>query len=126
MMIKKTWLYGALVLILIIAGAFFVLKAPEKSNGKVVESDKSPQEIIISFKNYNYYPNTIKVEAEKPVRIYLDSSVSGCYRGFTIRELGISKYLQTPKDYIEFIPSKKGTYKFACSMGMGTGTLIVE
>ena len=34
--------------------------------------------------------------------------------------------LQTPTDYVEFTPTKKGTFGFACSMGMGTGTLIVE
>ena len=58
--------------------------------------------------------------------IYIDKSVVGCYRGFTIRELGISKYLPTPDDYVEFTPTEPGTYGFACLMGMGTGTLVVE
>ena len=84
------------------------------------------QKIVLGIKNYNYYPNTIKVKAGEPVRIYLDNSVVGCYRSFTIREFGIAKYLKTPNDYIEFTPNKKGTFRFACSMGMGTGTLIVE
>ena len=84
------------------------------------------QEVVLSMKNYNYYPNTIKVKSDIPVRIYLDESVVGCYRGFTIRDFGINKYLKTPEDYIEFTPNKKGTFVFACSMGMGTGKIIVE
>ena len=78
------------------------------------------------MKNYNYYPQTVKVKANQPVRIYLDKSVAGCYRSFTIRDFGVVKYLETEKDYVEFTPNKKGSFRFACSMGMGTGTLIVE
>ncbi len=84
------------------------------------------QKVVLSFKNYNYYPNTVNVKVGEPVRVYLDSSVGGCYRSFTVKQLGLSKYLATPNDYLEFTPTEKGTFKFACSMGMGTGTLIVE
>ena len=77
------------------------------------------------MKNGNYYPNTVNVEVNKPVRIYLDSSVRGCYRSFVIKSFGVSKNLRTPEDYVEFIPTKEGTYGFACSMGMGTGKIIV-
>lgn len=84
------------------------------------------QKIVLGIQNRNYYPNTITVKEGQTVRISLDSSVVGCYRGFTIRDFGIAKYLKTPDDYIEFTPNKKGTFRFACSMGMGTGTLVVE
>lgn len=84
------------------------------------------QKIVIGMQNYNYYPNTITVKVNKPVRIYLDSSVQGCFRSFVIRDFGISYYLQSVDDYIEFTPTKTGTFGFSCSMGMGTGTLIVE
>lgn len=84
------------------------------------------QEITLSMKNYNYYPNTITVKAGQPVSITLDNSVGGCYRSFVIRDLGVSKYTKSPSDTIDFTPTKKGTFRFACSMGMGTGTIIVE
>ena len=45
---------------------------------------------------------------------------------FTIRQLGLAKRLTTPSDTLDFTPTQKGTFRFACSMGMGTGTLIVE
>ena len=84
------------------------------------------QEVVLGVKNLNYYPNTVTVQEGKPVRIYLDNTVSGCLRSFTIPEFGVAKYLPTPSDYVEFIPNKKGKFGFACSMGMGTGTIIVE
>ncbi len=100
----------------------------ENDSAQLIEqpSNNEAQQITLSTKNYNYYPNTIKVKAEQPVSISLDSSVSGCLRSFTIKELGISKYLKNVNDVLVFTPVKKGTFKFSCSMGMGYGTLIVE
>ena len=105
------------------AGTGNTLKEPVQEN--TVQKGEI-QEITLSMKNGNYYPNTIKVKVNQPVRIYLDNSVGGCYRSFTIRSLGVNKYLQSPKDYVEFTPTEKGTFGFACSMNMGRGTLIVE
>ena len=96
-------------------------------SGNVAETNNgNMQKITLSMKNGNYYPNTIKVKANEPVSISLDSSIRGCYRAFTIRQLGIAKRLATPSDTLNFTPTQKGTYRFACSMGMGYGTLIVE
>ncbi len=89
-------------------------------------SAQEAQNIVISEKNFNYYPQTIRVKEGQLVRISLDSSVGGCLRSFTIPAFGVQKNLATPQDVIEFTPDKKGTFKFACSMNMGTGTLIVE
>jgi len=117
-----------LIIVLIAAGGFVFSKLENVQNANSVNSQETgkTQEVVLSMKNYNYYPNTIKVKSDIPVRIYLDESVVGCYRGFTIRDFGINKYLKTPEDYIEFTPNKKGTFVFACSMGMGTGKIIVE
>ncbi|KAF0216769.1 MAG: Heavy metal transport/detoxification protein, partial [bacterium] len=84
------------------------------------------QKVILGMKNYNYNPNTITVKAGQPVSITLDSSVQGCLRSFAIKDLGVSKYAKTPSETIDFTPTKKGTFTFACSMGMGYGTLVVE
>lgn len=125
-----------LVAIVVIAGGFIILNQKSGQNittGNAVtqsssenSGDSNVQRIALSIKDYNYYPNTIKVKAGIPVSISLDSTVSGCYRSFTIRELGIAKTLRTPQDQLVFTPKTPGTYRFACSMGMGTGTLIVE
>ncbi len=89
-------------------------------------SSGDTQKITLSMKNYNYYPNTITVKVGQPVSITLDKSIGGCYRSFTIRDLGVSSYSSSPSQTIDFTPTKKGTFRFACSMGMGTGTIIVE
>lgn len=126
---NKIMFYSVLTLLIIVIGGYLLLgKAPTDNSGIISDSNSNTdfQKVVIGMKNYNYYPNVITVKSGEPVRIYLDASVGGCYRSFTIREFGISKYLKSSSDYIEFIPNKKGTFGFACSMGMGTGTLIVE
>ena len=130
--IKKTHLYFVGIVILIVLGFYFVGGNGDSgvsSGGAVTKASANSggavQEITLSFKNGNYYPNTLNVEVNKPVRIYLDASVRGCYRSFTVKSFGVAKNLATPSDYVDFTPTKEGTYGFACSMGMGTGKLIV-
>ena len=127
--IKKSSLYLIGIIILIISAIYFISGTDGSSiTGNAVAGNPSGevQNIVIGVKNFNYYPNTIKVKVNKPVSISLDKTVSGCLRDFTIRDFGIRKYLKSLGDKVVFTPTKKGTFRFACSMGMGTGTLIVE
>lgn len=87
---------------------------------------ENAQKITIGMKNYNYYPNTIKVKVNLPVEITLDSSVKGCYRSFSVPKFKVNKYSQDSGDKIIFTPSERGVFVFRCGMGMGTGTLVVE
>lgn len=122
--------YIIFVILIIGIVGFFIFGNSGDATGNSIDNRQkdsgSVQKVVLSIQNRNYYPNTIIVKSGEPVRIYLDASVVGCYRSFVIREFGITKYLKTPEDYIEFTPTKKGTFRFACSMGMGTGTLIVK
>ncbi len=133
--IKKNslWKYGAFLLaVLVLGGAFMFVSGGEREKmtqtGEVVKEtgNGDVQKVTLGTKNYNYYPETIKVRAGQPVSVTLDSSVSGCLRSLTIKGLGVSKYSKSPQDTIDFTPKQKGTFKFSCSMGMGYGTLIVE
>ncbi|PIN93828.1 hypothetical protein COU54_01535 [Candidatus Pacearchaeota archaeon CG10_big_fil_rev_8_21_14_0_10_31_24] len=129
MKIKKSTLYLFGTILLILIGGYFMMQNNESiDNTNVINEGNAGQvqNVVIGMKNYNYYPNTIKVKAGLPVSLSLDSSVAGCFRDFTIRELGVRKYLVNPSDKVEFTPTKPGRYTFACSMGMGTGTLVVE
>lgn len=120
-------IYYLIGLISIIVGlGVFILANGNNENNLLSSGSTDYQEIIISYKNYNYYPQVVEVEIGKPVRIYLDSSVKGCFRQFVIRKFNVNKYLKTPSDYIEFTPNKIGTYPFQCGMGMGTGEIIVK
>lgn len=125
MKIKKTTL-GLIVILMVIAlgGYFFFASGTDASS--ISGGNDEIQKITLGMRNGNYYPNTLTVKANQPVEITLDSSVKGCYRSFTIRSFGVSKYTATPAETITFTPAKAGKYQFACSMGMGYGTLIVE
>jgi len=127
MKIKKTTLYFLVILVIVVAGYITMASKSAPSSGSVSNSGNGDmQKVVIGMKNYNYYPNTIRVKVGQPVEISLDESVYGCFRDFTIREFGVRKYLKTPQDTVTFTPTEKGSYTFACSMGMGTGTLVVE
>lgn len=117
-----------IIVVLLIVGAGIFLIKDSKISGNATQNDntKDYQKVVLGMKSGNYYPQNVKVKVNQPVRIYLDKSVGGCYRSFTIRDFGVAKYLPTEKDYVEFTPNKKGSFRFACSMGMGIGTLIVE
>lgn len=126
----KAWMFGIGVLVLIIAGAFFFILG-NGSAGNMIDTPQEQlpgktQQVILSMKDFNYYPNTVTVKAGEPVSIFMDSSVAGCLRSFVIRDLGVSGVARTPQDTIDFTPTKKGTYRFSCSMGMGSGTLVVD
>ena len=110
--------------LLVFGGGMFLVKNGS-ATGKSI-SGGEVQKVVIGMKNFDYYPQKIKVKAGIPVSVSLDKSVFGCFRDFTIRELGISEYLANPSDSVEFTIDKKGTYTFECSMGMGSGILIAE
>ncbi|MBS3070860.1 cupredoxin domain-containing protein [Candidatus Pacearchaeota archaeon] len=122
----KIMFYIIGVIFLVSVSGYFMLGNSEVSKDDYNDESGEFQKVVIGMKGFNYYPNTITVKEGIPVRIYLDESVVGCLRSFTIPEFGVAKYLKTQEDYVEFTPNKKGTFKFACSMNMGTGTLIVE
>mgnify|MGYP001592966948 FL=1 len=121
-----------LIAVILIAGGAFVFGKSNGATGNDALDDSGNsgsgeiQKIIISERDLNYYPNTITVKAGQPVSISLDNSVTGCLRSFTIRDFGLSKYLRTPQETLDFTPTQKGTFNFACSMGMGFGKLVVE
>lgn len=118
-----------LIVVFVTAGAFFAFTSAEKT-GAVLQNPSinngEAQKITLSEKNFNYYPDTITVQAGKPVEITLDSSIKGCLRSFAIRDLGIAQYARTAAEKIVFTPMKEGIFKFSCSMGMGFGKLVVQ
>ncbi len=124
---KSSAWYAFGLVVLFIGVGLFMLVGKETTNAPTTpENDEGVQVVTLSMRNYNYYPNTVKVAVGTPVRVYLDSSVRGCYRYFTVPDFRVAKNLPTPNEYIEFTPTEKGTYSFMCGMGMGRGTFVVE
>jgi plastocyanin domain-containing protein len=126
---RNLYMYASLILLVALGAIIFVgsgSKSASVESGTVAAQDMgSYQKVVLGIKNGNYYPNTISVEAGKPVRFYLDESVQGCYRSLVIPAFNVRQSLRTSSDYVEFNPSDKGEFKFSCSMGMGHGILVV-
>lgn len=127
---KNTTILTIIGILVLGIGAFIYYGS--SSTGEVIRTQDSnslpseTQKVVISEKSYNYYPDTITVKEGQPVEITLDNSVKGCLRSFNIKDLGVQGYSKNPSETIDFIPTKKGTFTFACSMGMGYGKIIVE
>jgi len=128
---KKTIFLIIGILAVVAAGYFFMYGGSLTGNATNMNNlpneviDNNIQKITLGFTD-NYSPDTIKVKSGVPVEITLDSSVRGCFRSFNIKDLGVSYRSSSPSDTIKFTPNKKGSFRFQCSMAMGTGTIIVE
>ena len=121
---KNTTILMVIVLLLIAVGIVLMNKGRETTEVNVADGES--QQVTISMKNGNYYPQEIRIKANQPVEVTLDSSVSGCFRAFTVPELGVYHVSKNPSDKIVFTPTKTGEMGFACTMGMGQGRFIVE
>ncbi len=90
-------------------------------------SASGAQEVQLTVRGGNYMPNPIRVKKGIPVKLIADiSSVRGCASSIVIPEFGVSKFVRAADNVIEFTPTKSGTFKFSCSMGMYRGTIVVE
>jgi plastocyanin domain-containing protein len=124
---NTTWYVIGGIILIVLAGFFLMRDGSGSGDGAISDNgDGELQKVVIGMKDYNYYPQEIRVKVNQPVEITLDESVGGCFRDFTIREFGVRQYSRSPQDKIIFTPTKTGTFTFACSMNMGTGRLIVE
>ncbi len=122
---RKNMFYIIAAVLLVLLIAFVVVRTRAPIASSEVQSTDT-QEITLGETDFNYYPNTITVKANQPVELTLDKSVTGCLRAFVIKDLGVNKNSKSPAEKITFTPTKKGKFKFACVMGMGYGTIIVE
>ncbi len=85
------------------------------------------QEAILSWGRFNYAPEIIKLKLGVPAKIIADTKrLTGCYRVMKVPELNLEKHFSEKDNVLEFTPAKSGTFPFACAMGMGRGTLVVE
>jgi plastocyanin domain-containing protein len=85
------------------------------------------QEIAVTVKG-GYTPDTILVQAGKPVRLqFYRDETADCSERVVFEHFGIDRLLppfQTTT--IEFTPGEAGEYPFRCGMSMLKGLLVVE
>jgi plastocyanin len=77
---------------------------------------------------YGYKPNQLTVQAGVPVRWEItDTGTNGCAGAIIARNFFSDVVQLTPGTTTtkEFTPTKVGTYKFSCTMGMYTGVIKV-
>ena len=108
--------------------------SPPVDSGNSIESSTEQAKIengmqfaTLSWGKLNYAPSTIKLKEGIKARITADTErLTGCYSSIVIPEFGVQKTFTEADNTVEFMPDKKGTYNFGCSMGMGKGTIVVE
>lgn len=104
---------------------FFSSERFEQANSVGVKN--GIQQVKIDVLSRGYQPNYIKVKSGVPVEMTLESNgVYSCALAFVFREFGINTHLKsTDIKSFTFTPTKKGSYRFSCSMGMYTGIMEV-
>lgn len=116
---------------------------PKKSNASSVKtsttsnnadnSDLPPivdgkQIVKMNANAYGYKPNRLKIRAGVPVRWEItDQGTNGCAGAIIARSFFSDVIQLSPgtTSVKEFTPTKVGTYKFSCTMGMYTGVFEV-
>ncbi len=75
-----------------------------------------------------YTPDTIVVERGRPVRLIFRREESAlCSERVVIPGFDLSAILPEGEEVpIEFLPTQKGEYPFACQMGMLRGRIVVD
>ncbi len=121
----------------ILIGLFLVIAtrnffSNDQVTGNIVQNvnaddNKNSQIVKLTLKDYNYFPNILNFKKGEPAKIIVDTNkVKGCFAGIIIPDLGIKKFVIDNDNIIEFTPTKTGTFKFSCPMGMGSGKIIVS
>ena len=116
--------FAAIALIAFIVWFFWM----KRSKGfRANETTGGYQEAMILVKG-GYTPDTIVVQAGKPVRLqFYRDETADCSERVVFEQFGIDQQLppfQTTA--IEFTPDKPGEYPFRCGMNMLKGLLVVE
>ena len=95
--------------------------------GTAARVTRGVQEIAIMVKG-GYTPDTILVQAGKPVRLlFYRDETADCSERVVFEQFGIDQALpafQTTS--VEFTPSEAGEFPFRCGMSMLKGVLVVE
>lgn len=106
--------------ILLVASFFYGSGA----TGAATAQGDDVQVVEIGLRGGSYFPAVIEVGAGKPVILRSDGTLKGCSSFVVQRDLGISADLSGNREY-QFVPQKRGTFMYTCSMGMYRGTIKV-
>jgi len=74
----------------------------------------------------DYLPNPVRLKVGVPVELVTDPTTRGCLRWWFSPKLGIRGSAEAGKNVVYFVPNKKGSFPFSCTMNMGKGVFVVE
>lgn len=112
----------------LIAWELWFFLGPRRGGGVAARSTRTgAQEIRVTVKG-GYDPDTILVEAGRPVRLlFYRDETADCTERVVFDTLGIDQPLPpfqvTP---IEFVPGEPGDYPFRCGMSMIRGRVVAR
>ena len=110
----KKLIIGMIVMLLIIAGIFFIKSTPEK----VIEQSDSKEFTVKAFK-YGYSPEIITVNKGDKVRIIIDNT--DALHGIRIPELNLRE-----NEILEFTADKTGEFIWYCANMCGGGHIEMQ
>lgn len=127
---------GALLIVIVLGQVIIGVLATDPAStridaaqlgGSLAAVNNGVQQVSVSMQGYQYIPNPIRLKVGVPARMTVDlNTVRGCMRNIRIPELGVSARVSEGNNVIEFTPTKAGTFRMTCSMGMGQGIVLVE
>jgi sulfite exporter TauE/SafE len=104
------------------------LKVDDNENSDLPKIIDGKQVVEMEANASGYKPDYIKVRADIPVLWKIkDTGTSGCTSAILARDF-LDKEIKLTSDKtkeVEFTPTKKGSYKFSCWMGMINGVIEV-
>jgi plastocyanin domain-containing protein len=112
---------------LLIAWELWFFLMPRRGAAAAAPNRSGVQEFRIVVKG-GYEPDTILVEADRPVRLsFFRNETVACSEQLVFDTLNISRTLPAfETTTIEFIPKEPGDYPFHCGMGMLKGRVVAQ
>ena len=106
---------------------FLLSRQPGTAAALAVTAEGGVQEIRVLVKG-GYTPDTILVQAGKPVRLqFYRDETADCSERVVFEAFGINQELPAfQTTTVEFTPKEPGEYPFRCGMNMLKGLVVVE
>ncbi|MFH0773828.1 MAG: sulfite exporter TauE/SafE family protein [bacterium] len=138
---KSSGLFFKFVGLVVIVMAFFnisnglTLAGIKKSTQKTIVQEQDPnvkmengvQVVYMEQNAQGYYPNVFTVKKNVPVKWIVKSVYPySCASSLMVQKLNIRTVLTEKEQVFEFTPKESGDIPFSCSMGMYSGTIIVQ
>ncbi|MEI6835919.1 MAG: cupredoxin domain-containing protein [Candidatus Falkowbacteria bacterium] len=119
-----------LIAVILIALAFIIISQPAQSTKETKESnvtlENGVQVAHMTESASGYTPNSFTLKRGVPANIIVEAKDPySCASVLIVPKYKIREFLKAGENTISFTPQETGPIKFACSMGMYTGTFNV-